>query len=277
MLNPYQTQEATVLAVKDQAEGIKSFDFKLKNQKALDYKPGQFFVFSLPGFGEAVFVPAEKIGKKNIYDIAVHKVGRLTSQFHILKKGDTFGIRGPYGNGFDMRKFSEKNILLVAGGIGLVPLRSLLNYLINHDLLKPKERKIQLLYGCRSFGLVLFKDDLKKWNKKFDIQVSLDEGDHPAKAGITCYQGVITVLFDKAEIVRGGVAVLCGPPVMFKFVVPKVQDVGYADEDIYLSLERRMECAGLGTCQHCAIGPYYVCKDGPIFSYDILKDTIQYE
>ncbi|MBU0597404.1 FAD/NAD(P)-binding protein [Patescibacteria group bacterium] len=276
MINPYEHKEAQVIKVSDQGTDIKSFDFKIKDGGLLDYTPGQFFVFSLPGYGESVFVPAEKVGKKNVYDIAVHKLGRVTSRFHQLKTGDTFGIRGPYGNGFDLNKFKGKNILLIAGGIGLVPLRCLLNYYINRNELDLKNRSIQLLYGCRSFGVMIFKDELKKWNRDFDIQISLDEGDHPAGTGMNCYKGVITVLFNKIDIIKNGVAILCGPPVIYKFVVPEVKQVGYNDEDIYLSLERRMHCAGLGTCQHCAVGPYYVCKDGPVFSYAQLKDTVQY-
>lgn len=277
MLNPYQTDEAEILKVKDQAPEIKSFDFKLKSDKALEYEPGQFYVFSLPGYGESVFVPMEKVGQKNIYDIAVYNVGQVTSHFHQLKKGDTFGLRGPYGNGFDLRKLKGKNLLLIAGGMGIVPVRSLINYLNNRHELDLGKRQIQLLYGCRSFGLVLFKDEIKQWNKQFDIQISLDKGDEPLHTSMNCYKGVITTLLKKAEIIKQGSAVICGPPIMFKFVVPEVQKAGYKDEDIYLSLERRMHCAGLGTCQHCAIGPYYVCKDGPVFSYNQLKDTVQYQ
>jgi len=277
MLNPYQTIEAQILKVKDQAPGIKSFDFKLKSGKVLEYEPGQFFVFSLPGYGESVFVPAEKIGRKGIYDIAVQKIGRVTEQFHKLKTSDTFGIRGPYGNGFDLKKLKGKNLLLVAGGIGMVPIRSLLHYWINRKELYAENREIQLLYGCRNFGLVLFKEDLKKWKKDLDIQISLDEGDDPKNIGMNCYKGVITVLFKKADIIKKGSAILCGPPIMFKFVVPEVQQAGFADKDIYLSLERRMHCAGLGTCQHCGVGDLYVCKDGPVFSFDKLKNTLQYE
>ncbi len=276
MLNPYISDEAQILSISRETHNVKSFRFKLKNGKSLDYIPGQFFVFSLPGFGESVFVPAESLTEKNVYDIAVMKVGRVTGRFHELKTGDTFGIRGPYGNGFDLKKFKGKNILLVAGGLGLVPLRSFLHYMHNRNLLDTENRKIQLLYGCRSFGEILFRKEVQEHAKKFNVTISLDEGKDEHIGNISCYKGVITVLFKKADIIQNGVAVLCGPPIMFKFVVPEVQKVGYADKDIYLSLERRMHCAGHGTCQHCAIGPHYVCKDGPIFSWDQLKDNIQY-
>lgn len=276
MLNPYQTIEAVILAVKQQTPETKSFEFRLKNKKALDYNPGQFFVFSLPGWGESVFVPAEKLGIKNIYDICIYKIGRVTEEFHRLKKGDIFGIRGPYGNGFDLKKFADKNILLVAGGLGLIPLRSLIHYCINRRILNINNRKIQLLYGCKNFGEVLFKDELKIWQKYMDIYFSLDRGSGEKLGRASCYTGVITVLFKKAEIIKNGIAILCGPPIMFKFTVPEVQKSGYKDEDIYLSLERRMHCAGLGTCQHCAIGEFYVCKDGPVFTQAELIKQPQY-
>ncbi|MDD5039986.1 MAG: FAD/NAD(P)-binding protein [Patescibacteria group bacterium] len=277
MLNPYQTQEAKITGTEQQTPNVKSFRFKLKSGGALVYNPGQFFVFSLPGFGESVFVPAESLTEKNTYDIAVMNVGRVTGKFHELKAGDTFGVRGPYGNGFDLKKFEKKNILLIAGGLGLVPLRSLLHYLINRNLLDTEHRQVQLLYGCRDLGAILFKSEMKKLGKMFTITMSMDQGTDTTIGPISCYKGVITVLFKKADVVKNGVAVLCGPPIMFKFVVPEVQNVGYSDESIYLSLERRMHCAGLGTCQHCAIGPYYVCKDGPVFTYAQLKDTVQYK
>lgn len=277
MLNPYQTQEAVIIKVKDQAPEIKLFNFKLKGGKVLEYNPGQFFVFSVPGYGESVLVPAEKLGKKNQYDITVQKIGRVTGRFHQLKAGDAFGIRGPYGNGFDLKKLESRNLLLVAGGIGLILIRSLIHYLINRKQLETKERTIQLLYGCRAFEYILFKEELMRWKKELDIQISLDKGGSKKMYGINCHAGVITVLFKKTEIIKKGAAILCGPPVMFKYVVDEVKKAGFEEKDIYLSLERRMHCAGLGTCQHCAIGDLYVCKDGPVFSYDQLKNYLQYE
>ncbi|MFA5135393.1 MAG: FAD/NAD(P)-binding protein [Patescibacteria group bacterium] len=276
MRNPYEHRGATIISTKQQSPSVKSFTFTMKDGKGLEYLPGQFFVFSIPGFGESVFVPAESLTIKNAYDIGVMKVGRVTSKFHTFDAGDSFGVRGPYGNGFDLKKFKGKNILLIAGGLGLVPLRSLIHYLSNRDELDTENRRIQLLYGCRNYGEILWRDELMQHAKKFNITMSMDQGNDETFGAISCYKGVITVLFEKADIVKNGVAVLCGPPIMFKFVVPEVQKVGYKDEDIYLSLERRMHCAGLGTCQHCAIGDLYVCKDGPIFSFDQLRDNTQY-
>lgn len=276
MLNPYQTQEAVILKVRQQAPGIKSFLFKLQNGHPLLYIPGQFFVFSLPGFGESAFVPTEVHDMKNIYDIAIQKVGTVTAQFHVLKSGDAFGIRGPYGNGFDLRKIMNRSILLVAGGLGIVPLRSLLSYLTKRYC-RVFPRAMQLFYGARSYENLVFRSEIPAWKKCLQLEVTLSDPYPDTKKGWRSHAGRVTTLFHKVKPLQGGVAILCGPPVMFDSVIHELVQLGYKDEDIFLSLERRMECAGLGTCQHCAIGPYYVCKDGPVFTYQQLKGTVQYE
>lgn len=275
MLNPFQTQDAVVVNVRQQTPGIKSFRFRLKSGKDLVYSPGQFFVFSLPGYGESVFVPTEVQYTKNIYDIAVQKVGNVTAQFHKLKTGDTFGIRGPYGNGFDLKKLMNRSILLVAGGLGIVPLRSLLSYLTKRYC-RTFPHSIQLFYGARSYQNIIFRNEIPAWKKCLKLEVTLSDPYPDTAKGWRSHAGLVTTLFKKVEVLRGGVAILCGPPVMFNSVVPELMKLGYPPEDIYLSLERRMECAGMGTCQHCGIGPYYVCKDGPVFTYAQLKDINQY-
>jgi NAD(P)H-flavin reductase len=275
MLNPYQTQDAVILSTKLETPAIKLFVFKLKNNKPLEYNPGQFFVFSLPGFGESVFVPAEHSESNNTYDIAVAKVGTVTAEFHKLEKGDSFGIRGPYGNGFDLQKIIGKPILFVAGGLGIVPLRSLFAHLTNRYCNR-YGAPVQLFYGAKTYEDLIFREEFKQWKKCLQLEVSLAQPHPDTAKGWRAHLGLVTTLFKKVDVVKGGVAILCGPPIMFKFVIPELQKAGYKDEDIYLSLERRMECAGLGTCQHCAIGPYYVCKDGPVFTYAQLKDTVQY-
>lgn len=276
MLNPYTTEEAKIVSVKTSAPDIKVFHFRMKSGKALDYTPGQYYVFSLPGFGESVFVPTELLDRKNTYDIAVQKVGRVTTQWHKLKAGDTFGMRGPYGNGFDMPAISKGNILFVAGGLGIVPIRSLLSSMSDR-FCKQLPGKIQLFYGARAYEYLLFKKEFAKWKKCLNLEITLSKPYPDTDKGWRSHAGLVTTLFKKVKTVTGGKAILCGPPIMFKFVIPEVKKAGYADEDIILSLERRMHCAGLGTCQHCCIGPYYICKDGPIFSYDLLKDTVQYK
>lgn len=274
MLNPYQTQDAVIISTKQETPAIKSFVFRLKNGAALKYTPGQFFVFSLPGFGESVFVPAEH-ATEGEYDIAVANVGTVTAQFHRLDKGDTFGLRGPYGNGFDLKKVQGKNILFIAGGLGIVPLRSLFAYLTKRYCNR-YDSHIQLFYGARSYQDLIFRKEFSAWKKCLQLEVTLSKPHPDTMRGWRGHIGLVTTLFKKVDVVQGGVAILCGPPVMFKAVIPELERAGFKPEDIYLSLERRMECAGLGTCQHCGIGPYYVCKDGPVFSYAQLKNTVQY-
>ena len=261
--------------INDQAPGIKSYNFWLKSSKPLAFNPGQFFVYSLPGFGESVFVPTELLDAKNTYDIAVIRVGRVTAQFNRLQVGDEFGIRGPYGNGFDVKKIKDRSILFIAGGLGIVPIRSLLSHLTKrYCQLYPA--KVQLFYGAKAKEFLIFRDEFNDWKKCLDLEVTLAKPTADTITGWRSHAGLVTTLFKKVDVVKGGVAILCGPPVMFRAVVPLVQRAGFKDEDIYLSLERRMHCAGLGTCQHCAIGQYYVCKDGPVFSYAQLKDEVQY-
>ncbi len=275
MINPYETQEAKIIGIKAQAPGIKVYKFRLKTRKALVYNPGQFFVFSLPGFGESVFVPTEVTNEPYVYDIAVQKVGRVTSEFHKLKAGDTFGIRGPHGNGFDLRKIKKGNILMVAGGLGIVPIRSLVSYLTKRYCQRYSSN-MHLMYGARSFEYLLFKKEFPAWKKCLKLDITLNKPHPDSAKGWRSHAGLITTVFKKVDTFKEGTAILCGPPIMFKYVVPVVQRLGFKDEDIYLSMERRMQCAGLGTCQHCAVGPYYVCKDGPVFSFDQLKDVQQY-
>ena len=275
MLNPYKTEEAVILSAKQQTSQIKSFVFRLMDKSILEYNPGQFFVFSSPGFGESVFVPAERT-RAGEYDIAVARVGSVTAQFHRLEKGDTFGIRGPYGNGFDLKKIQGKSMLLVAGGLGIVPLRSLFAHLTKRYC-NVYGSPIQLFYGARSYEDLVFRNEFKQWKKCLQLETTLSKPHPDTMTGWRGHIGLVTTLFKKVDVVNGGVAILCGPPVMFKAVVPVMLRAGFKDEDIYLSLERRMECAGLGTCQHCGLGPYYVCKDGPVFTYAQLKDTVQYE
>ncbi len=275
MLNPFETQEAKIIAIKASAPGIKVFKFKLKTGKSLGYNPGQYFVFSLPGFGESVFVPTEVADEPFVYDIAVQKIGRVTGKFHSLEVGDTFGIRGPYGNGFDLKKIKKGNILFVAGGLGIVPIRSLISYLTKRYCQRYSSN-MQLLYGAKAYEYLLFKNEFTKWKDCLKLEITLNKPYPDTAKGWRSHAGIITTLFKKVETINDGTAIVCGPPIMFKYVIPVLKQSGFADENIYLSMERRMHCAGAGTCQHCAIGPYYVCKDGPVFSYDQIKETTEY-
>lgn len=269
--NPYQTITARIIKITEQAPNIKLLRFDLAGK--IDFSPGQIIFLSIPGFGEAPFAPCNP-PETDFLELCVRKVGRLTQIVHNLKIGDSVGIRGPYGNSWpglaqlNPAKPSSKsgnNLLLVVGGLGLVPLRTLL---WGKDKFLSPETKIQLFYGAKTPDDFLFKKDFDHWKEnKIDVQLTIDK---ECPGWNECI-GVVTALFDKNMISPNTTAFLCGPPIMYKFVLEKLKEKNVLDENIYLSLERRMHC-GIGVCQHCAIGSFYTCKDGPVFQYNEIKN-----
>lgn len=263
MNNIYESKPAKILEITDEAPNIKRY----RLAGALDFLPGQIIEVSVPGFGEAPVAPCSDPREKTYFEICVRKVGRLTTKIHQLQIGDEINTRGPYGHGWladatTNRKLQTKNLLIVVGGIGLIPLRPLL---LAKDEYFP-DTKIQVFYGAKTPADFIFKNDLETWRKNgVDVQLTIDK----EFAGWQGNVGLVTTLFDKNKIPDDTTAFLCGPPIMYKFVMEKIKNL--KDENIYMSLERRMQC-GDGVCQHCAIGPYYTCVDGPVFRYDKIKN-----
>jgi len=276
MRNPYDTEQAKITFISRQTDNIKLFRFEF-TQKVWGYnfnfKPGQFVELSIPGFGEAPFAPCNAPGTEYL-ELCVRDVGRLTAKLHEMKIGDKVGIRGPYGQGwptkvqsskFKVQNDKKKNLLIVVGGLGFIPLRTLI---LGKEKFFNKDAKIQIFYGAKTPKEMLFRHEYGRWRDQgMEIRLTVDK-ECPDWVGCV---GLVTTLLDKYEIVDNAKALLCGPPVMYKFALAKLKERGFADEDIYLSLERRMHC-GVGVCQHCAVGPYYTCKDGPVFAYNIIKD-----
>jgi len=280
MFNPYDTKSAKIVKITDQTPDIKLFEFafdKMHFQLRLDedilHKPGQFMILSLPGFGEAPFAPCSGTRNKNI-ELCIRAAGRLTNRLHALKTGDKVGIRGPFGSGWpslagpnpaELGGQLKKNVLIVVGGLGLIPLRTLI--LGKNDFLD-KDAKVQIFYGAKHPSEMLFRNEYDDWRKNgINLQLTIDKVCEDWKGCV----GLVTKLFDVASLVLNARAFICGPPVMYKFVLEKLKKHGFSDEDIYLSLERRMHC-GIGVCQHCGVGPYYTCKDGPVFQYSRIKN-----
>lgn len=264
MKNYYQTNPVVIEEARREAEDVKLFRLEFRNKKeqaAFSFRPGQFVELSIPGFGEAPFAICSSPAEKEYFEICVRKAGLLTAKLHSLKRRDKVGIRGPYGAGlFSLPR--EKNILLVAGGLGLIPLRPVI-YSIIHNF----KGRAQLFYGAKASKEFLFRSQYKSWKKHLDFQITLDKGEPGWKGHV----GLITTLFDDVQVIKDAQAFLCGPPIMYRFVLKKLQEHGFKDEDIFISLERRMHC-GVGSCQHCGFGPYYVCKHGPVFSWKDIKD-----
>jgi sulfite reductase subunit B len=263
--NIYQPVEATIEEVIQETPTIKTFKLKLLTD--FSFSTGQFIELTLPGSGEAPFTPSSDPAVKRNIDVTVMNVGRVTSALHNMKRGDLVGLRGPYGKGYPLDKFKGHDILIVGGGVGLAPLRSLLFSLFS-DI--DKYNKVVLRYGTRTPNDIVYKKLIPEWAKmdKVDVATTVDVGESSWKGNVGL---VTTILKDLPLDIRKAVAVVCGPPIMMKFVTLKLLDLGFKPEDIYLSMEKSMSC-GLGKCGHCRVGKFYACKDGPVFTYEELKD-----
>jgi len=241
--------------------------FKLSVE--MNFKPGQFLEVSVSGAGEAPISICSWDG----VEICVRRVGRVSSALHQKERGDFIGVRGPYGNGFPMEEMEGEDLLLVAGGLGMAPLRSVLQY-----VLKKRNRygDVTLFYGIRSYDLMLFRDEmlvlLEDENLKFYISYEVEDErikelkkEYPERF----YKGVVTRLFDEVRANNESFSIICGPPVMYRFVLGKMEKFKFPKEKIYMTLERRMKC-GTGKCRHCVVGAgsstKLICRDGPVFS-----------
>jgi sulfhydrogenase subunit gamma (sulfur reductase) len=263
----YMPTRAQILEILDLTEKESLFTIALPDGFTLNHKPGQFIQVSLFGIGEAPISISSSPSRSNgIFEICVRRVGDLTNALHQLEPGDTIGVRGPFGHGFPIRRFYGKDILFAPGGLGLAPLRSLINQVLDE---RNKFGKVTILYGAKNPGELLFTDELQIWEdrKDVDLHVTVDNPDEQW----TGNSGVITTLFPKIQVYAPNtIAITCGPPVMYRFVLMELIGLGIRDGNIWLSLERRMKC-GMGKCGHCQINNFYACKDGPCFSYAQIK------
>jgi len=265
MINPYKSIEAEVLNVVSETANIKTFTLRPKGE--IGFRAGQFMDVSLPGIGEAPFTPSSNHNNKDTLDFTIMAAGRVTKLIHEAKPGDIVGLRGPYGLGYPLDSFKSKEVFIVGGGVGLAPLRALLYALFNEvDCYK----KITVKYGARSPKDIVYKSEIDSWRKKaghVNIEISTDVGDETWKGNV----GLVTTILKKDGLdIENSVAIVCGPPIMMKFATFKLIDLGFKDNQVYLSMEKNMSC-GIGKCGHCRIGPYYACKDGPVFTYDRIK------
>jgi NAD(P)H-flavin reductase len=263
--NPYLPVEAKIEKITDETPNIKTFVFKLKRE--IRFATGQFVQLTIPGIGEAPFTPSSSPSQTEKIELTIMKAGFLTGKLDEMKEGEIAGIRGPYGCGYPLNDFYSKEVLILGGGVGMAPLRSLLFTLLENV---DKLRRIVLCYGARTPEDIVYKDAFPEWKKKDKLKIlrSVDK----AATGWQETEGLVTVLLDKIKMnFKNSVAIVCGPPIMMKFGTLKLLDLGYRPENIYLSMEKNMSC-GLGKCGHCALGKYYVCKDGPVFRYDVIKD-----
>ncbi|MEN3186702.1 MAG: FAD/NAD(P)-binding protein [Atribacterota bacterium] len=262
----YDVREARILRVKSLTEKERLFELALMKGEILDFEPGQFVEVSLLGVGEAPISLSSSPTQRKSFELCVRAVGRLTNELHRLEPGDIVGIRGPFGVGFPITKLIGHDLLLVAGGIGLAPLRSLINYVLDN---RRDFGKVHVIFGCKDPQNLLFQDEIEEWQRRMDVgfQCTVDRADPDWKGNV----GLVTSLIPGVDInPEETFAVLVGPPVMYRFVVAELLKKNIPEDQIVLSLERHMKC-GLGKCGHCQIHDIYCCQDGPVFFYERIK------
>lgn len=262
----YQIKRGRITRVTELTEQEKLFEIELPGGEPLDHDPGQFVEVSLFGVGEAPISVCSSPTRQETFELCVREAGRFTQALHRLSAGDEVGIRGPFGVGFPVVPLEGNDLLLVAGGLGLAPLRSLINYVIDN---RRNFGKVDILLGCRDPGSMLFGGELALWEDRIDLDFccSVDRT-APDWAGNV---GLITTLIPGVDLDPLKTwAVACGPPVMYRPVVAELLNKGIPARQIFLSLERHMKC-GLGKCGHCQIHDIYCCQDGPVFSYEQVK------
>lgn len=267
--NAYLPRKAIIESVREETPDARTFTLRLadKSSGMLRYKPGQFLMLSLAGFGEAPFTFASIPGKDGRFQVSVRKVGALTSALQQLKEKDIIGVRGPYGNTFPLEKLKKKDLLFVAGGCGIAPLRSLIQYVFKR---RKEYGKIEIIYGCRTPGDRFYRAEMESWQNTQGAKVHLTVDDPDEKWGGAC--GVVCVLFPKIKLnPKTSFVFMCGPSVMIKFAVRDILKLGFKEPNIWASLERYMKC-GIGKCGHCYVKGKYVCLDGPNFSYSQMKE-----
>lgn len=265
----YLPEPAEVVRVEPMTELEKFFEFRLADGRDLGHMPGQFAQVTVPGYGEAPISISSSPTQRGIFQMVVRRVGTVTSAMHALKPGQKIGIRGPFGTHFPVEDVMKgQDILFICGGIGLVPVRSAIRYVLDH---RKDYGKVVILFGAKSPAERLFTEELKAWASLPNVTVleTVDRADPQWKGNV----GVITTLIPKITVdVAKTIAVICGPPIMYKFVILELDKIQFSRSRMYLSLERHMKC-GVGKCGHCQINGLYACQDGPVFKYSDIQEV----
>jgi anaerobic sulfite reductase subunit B len=262
MMNPYLPKPYKLLSIKKET----AIDYTFQIEYVGPLVGGQFMEISIPGVGEAP-ISISNFDATSL-EMTIRKVGRLTDQIFELSVGDSLFMRGPYGNGFDVALFSGKDIVFIAGGTGLAPVRKTIDYFVSNP---SQVKKLEVLLGFKSPEDMLFNENISAWSKYNKVIVTVDRGSETWQ-GET---GLITTHIDKLDLseVKNKVAIVVGPPIMMKFTTLELLKKGFVEENIWVSFERKMSC-GIGKCGHCKIDETYVCLEGPVFNYIKAKKLI---
>jgi len=268
--NIYLPRMATIQSMRPETIDITTFRVTIDGSdesERFEYKSGQFAEVSVPGVGEAPISISSSPTRPGAIEFSVRRVGELTNALHELEPGDKIGIRGPFGNSFPLEEMEGRNLLIIGGGIGLAPLRSvILNVFDNRE----KYGKIDIVYGARSPQDLVFTSEYEEWQKVDNtrLHLTVDRGDANWKGNVGLVPTFLRELHPSPE---NTTSITCGPPIMIKFVIEALNEMGFPSEHIVTTLERRMRC-GVGKCGRCNIGSKYVCLDGPVFTLKQLKE-----
>lgn len=264
-VNPYRPHRARITSIVDLTDNEKLFELRLiseESREEFSHSAGQFVEVSIFGVGEAPISISSAPSKQGFIELCVRRAGDVTGALHDMRCGDIIGIRGPFGRGFPFEQMKGSDVLLVAGGLGIAPLKSLINHI--HD-----ERhafgNVTILYGSRTPSEILFRRQFEMWQHRddFNMILTVDQADDTWTGEV----GLVTRLFDRIDVDPSNTyGAICGPPVMYKYVIAEMRKKSIDADRIYVSFERRMKC-GVGKCGHCGVGHQYACVDGPVFNY----------
>ncbi len=259
--NPYTLKDFEIVDKIKETAG--TYTFRIKTD--IESIPGQYNMIYYFGIGEAPISVAGK--EKSIIEHTIRAVGDVTSHIDSLEKGDFLYIRGPYGNHWDLEKAKGRQLVLISGGLGLAALKW-----IKEEAIKSKKyfKQIVSLYGSKNYDSLLYRYHYERWFSEIDFMITLDNPDPRWKGSV----GLITELIKKTDIDKDAIVFICGPDPMVKFSVVELEKKGVSLSNIYVSMERHMKCS-VGTCGHCMFGPFFVCKDGPIFKYSEIKEFFE--
>ncbi|MCX7823111.1 MAG: FAD/NAD(P)-binding protein [Syntrophobacterales bacterium] len=272
--NPYKPYPVKIdeIIVETDDRNLRTFHLKFLNSEdeaAFQYYPGQFAEISVPGQGEIPIGIASSPTEKGYLKFTVNKVGKVTTYLHNMKPGEIIGVRGPLGNWYPWDKLEGSNVVIIGGGFAFTTLRSSIVYMLDPEN-RPKFGNITVIYGARNPGMLLYKEELFAWEQRDDIvmHLTVDATNDPNWRYNIGFVPAVTK--EKAPSSENAYAIVCGPPIMIKFTLPVLRELGFAPDRIITSLEMRMKC-GIGMCGRCNIGTEYVCKDGPVFTFEQLS------
>lgn len=272
-VSPFIPYSATLVKLTDLTPDIKLCNLQLDDpvlRENFDYKPGQFAFLSAYGVGEAPFGFVSLAYHKSGIEFAVRRIGTVTGALHELELGATIGIRGPFGNYFPLEDYKGKNILIIGGGIGMAPLRPVINFILDH---RADYGNLLIINGARTPKDLVFANEFDIWAQapRTRIELTVDRGDDKWRGRVALVPEVVTELKPSPA---NTIAITCGPPIMIRFVLARLKELGFTNEQIVTTLEQKMKC-GIGKCARCNVGNKYVCQDGPVFTFEQISKFLE--